>query len=93
VAFERLADHVTLVEIDEDVAVVWQTILGGEAEWLADRIVAFELSADEVDKALADPAVGIREKAFQTILRNRVNRGGILAAGAGGTRLGKMARG
>jgi site-specific DNA-adenine methylase len=29
VAFEKLADHVTLVEIDEEVASVWKTIIYG----------------------------------------------------------------
>jgi DNA adenine methylase len=93
VAFENLADHVTLVEIDEDVAAVWRTVLGGEAEWLADRIVSFDLSAETVDEALADPAARIPEKAFQTILRNRVNRGGILAAGAGRIKAGENGKG
>src|SRR3972149_4668427 len=38
VAFERLADHVTLVELDEHVAAVWKTILCGDYEWLANKI-------------------------------------------------------
>src|SRR5882724_6439806 len=41
VAFEGLADHVTLVERDPDVAAVWQTVLGEDALLLADRIIAF----------------------------------------------------
>src|SRR5271154_663015 len=33
-AFERLADHVVMVELDEQIAAVWKTILDGDAEWL-----------------------------------------------------------
>ena len=36
VAFERLADHVTFVELDEQVASVWKTIIYGDYQWLAD---------------------------------------------------------
>src|SRR5438094_10643493 len=32
VAFENLAERVTMIELDADVAAVWQTILGGEAQ-------------------------------------------------------------
>ncbi|MBN1284250.1 MAG: DNA adenine methylase [Anaerolineae bacterium] len=83
VAFERYADHVTLVELDEQVAAVWQTILGGEGEWLAEQIASFELTRENVEACLTEPADVLREKAFQTILMNRVNRGGIMAHGAG----------
>src|SRR5437870_1236520 len=40
VAAERLADHVTLVELDTQVAAVWQTIFcdPGGGEWLAHKI-------------------------------------------------------
>ena len=41
VAFSRLANHVTLVEKDDDVAAVWETILQGNARGLAERIVTF----------------------------------------------------
>src|SRR5712692_6674928 len=40
--FERLASHVILVENDLNVSAVWQTILGGQAEWLADAISSFD---------------------------------------------------
>jgi len=41
-AFEGLADHVVLVERDANIAAVWNTILGGQAKWLADQILNFE---------------------------------------------------
>ena len=45
VAFEQLADLVILVERDEQVAAVWQTIINteGGAGWLANQIVTFHL--------------------------------------------------
>lgn len=82
VAFERLAEHVVLVEIDRQVAAVWETILGGEAEWLAERITSFDLSYENVLATLADESGGSRELAFRTILKNRTYHGGILAPGA-----------
>src|SRR6266516_5535 len=39
--FEGLADHVVLVERDANIAAVWNTILGGQAKWLADQILNF----------------------------------------------------
>ena len=35
VAAEGLADHVTMIELDPDVASVWHTIFSDDAEWLA----------------------------------------------------------
>ncbi|MFN8444320.1 MAG: DNA adenine methylase [Caldilineaceae bacterium] len=93
VAFEKLASHVTLVELDEQVAAVWQTILRGEAEWLAQRIISFEMSPERVDEELAKSAESTDELAFQTILKNRVNRGGILAPGAGKVKQGENGKG
>lgn len=92
-AFESLADRVLLVERDPCVAAVWKTILGGDGEWLANRIVEFKLTARSVDAALTDEAETTRDLAFQTILRNRVNRGGILAEGAGRVKHGENGKG
>ena len=92
-ACERLARHVILVELDADVAAVWQTVLGGEAEWLASRIVRFELSSASLQSELSSPAQTPRAHAFQTILRNRTAHGGILAEGAGVIKTGEGGRG
>jgi len=93
VAFRRLTNHVTLAELDEEVAAVWQTIICGDAKRLADRIAAFDLTLDSVAKELCQTPGSLEERAFQTILRNRVNRSGILAAGAGVLRNGENGRG
>ena len=44
--FENLVETALMVELDEDVAAVWQTIIDGEAEWLASRILNFEMSRE-----------------------------------------------
>lgn len=93
VAFENLAEFITMVELDQLVSSVWRTILGDEAEWLAIQIEAFELTAANVDFVLANSNPTARELAFQTILKNRVNRGGILAPGAGRLKEGESGKG
>lgn len=91
--FEDLAAHVTLVELDEEIAAVWQTILSDDALWLGDAIAHFGLTPDNVEALLAKKAESVRERALQTIVKNRVNRGGILAAGAGRLKEGENGRG
>jgi DNA adenine methylase len=93
VAIEQLAQHVTLVEIDEQVAAVWKAIIYGDYQWLAERISSFELTPDNVDEILSSTYTSVEEQAFQTILRNRVNRGGILAPGAGKIKNGENGKG
>lgn len=94
VAAERLANHVTMVELDEQVAAVWETIINnGEAEWLADRIVNFELSPENLTRTLARKTTSVRDKAFQTILKNRTFHGGILAPGSAPLKHGENGKG
>ena len=95
VAFERLANHVLMVELDGQVAAVWRTILEGDGEWLADELIRFQLSPHSVAAALGRPDASLspRERAFNTLLKNRVNRGGILAPGAGLVKHGENGRG
>jgi len=92
-AFERLAKRVTLVEIDPDIAAVWRAILGGDSQWLAEKITAFKLTAQSVRSILCTQPRCNKERAFATILRNRVQRGGILAPGAGLLKKGENGRG
>ncbi len=94
VAFEHLADHVILVEMDERVAAVWETIItAGEGKWLANQIEQFQLTADNVNHVLSQASTTTRERAFQTILQNRTAHGGILAPGAGMIKNGEAGRG
>jgi DNA adenine methylase len=92
-AFERLAERVLLVEKDPDVSAVWRAILGGHAEWLARRVETFELTRQNVLDVLSRTPSSQRERAFATLLRNRVQRGGILAPGAGLVKQGENGQG
>ncbi len=93
VGFEQLADEVAMVELDEDVAAVWRAILGKDAKWLASRIQSFDISVDNVRAELAKPVRSVRQRAFNTILKNRTFHGGILAHGAGLLKHGENGKG
>jgi DNA adenine methylase len=94
VASERLVEKTTMVEIDTDVAAVWHTILNmEESEWLANRIVNTSLTIESVGALLNAVPTTVRERAFQTIVKNRVYRGGILAPGSGLMKLGEGGKG
>jgi len=92
-AFEALAKQVIFAESDEGVAAVWRVILNGHADWLASKIVEFDLTEHNVRDCLSSKAASLQDLAFQTILRNRVQRGGIMAPGAGLVKLGEDGRG
>ncbi len=92
-AFERLVPHTTLVELDADVASVWDAMLGQDADWLSQRVLRFDLNEQSVRKELTRSKANPRDRAFSTLLKNRVNRGGILADGAGVSKFGEKGRG
>jgi DNA adenine methylase len=91
--FEDLADRLSLVERDENVGAVWKAILDGKAEELAERIVSFTIGKALVQEALRQKPETLLDLAFQTILRNRVQRGGIMAPGATLMKQGENGRG
>jgi DNA adenine methylase len=97
VTAERLADHVTMVELDAQVAAVWQTIIEEDGGiWLADKIINFNLaslSPESLRETVEKKTHSIRERAFQTILKNRTYRGGILAAGSAPLKKGENGKG
>lgn len=93
VAAEGLAEHVTMVEMDARVASVWQTIMYGDANWLAEQIESFDFNPETVAELLAQEESAGRELAFQTVVRNRVSHGGIMAPGAGVIKNGEAGRG
>src|SRR5437870_1476875 len=82
VAMENLADRVIMAELDSNVAAVWIVVLSTGAPDLIRRIRRFEISRAAVVAELCKEAQSDIDLAFQTILRNRVQRGGILAPGA-----------
>lgn len=92
-AFEALAGQVLFSEMDGGVAAVWKVVLNGRAEWLAKEIERFDLNEKRVRAVLGRAATTVPELAFQTLLRNRVQRGGIMAVGAGLVKTGEANRG
>lgn len=91
--FEELVDSVEMVELDPYVSAVWRTILGGHSRWLTERITNFQISRRAVTEVLNNGATSLRERAFVTVVRNRVQRGGILGPTAGLLRKGERGRG
>lgn len=91
--FENLVERVVMIEMDSEVAAVWQAVMEGHAEWLADRILQFDLSHENLAKELKTPSTDVKQKAFQTILKNRTLHGGILAEGSGLLKNGENGKG
>ncbi len=92
-AFEKLAEQITMVELDEEIAAVWEVILNGKNKWLADKIYSFELTPDNIKEELNNPAKQLQDIAFCTILKNRIFHGGILAKGSGMIKNGENGKG
>ncbi|MDR0749821.1 MAG: DNA adenine methylase [Tannerellaceae bacterium] len=92
-AFENLANHITMIEKDEEIAAVWEIILNGESQWLAGKILSYNLTVDNIKAELYRPDKQIQDVAFCTILRNRIFHGGILAKGSGMIKNGENGKG
>lgn len=90
---ENLVDRVILADIDKQIAAVWETILNGNAEWLAQRIINFNLTKENLLTELAEERSSTKEIAFQTILKNRTFHGGILANGSSLMKFGENGKG
>lgn len=91
--FENLVPSAVMVELDEDIAAVWQAVVNGHAAWLAQRILQFDLTKGTVMAELSRRPLDVKERAFQTILKNRTCHGGILADGAGFVKHGENGKG
>lgn len=92
-AFEKLADQIIMVEMDEEIAAVWEVILNGENKWLADKIYSYNLTHANIKSDLDNPNKQLQDIAFCTILKNRVFHGGILAKGSGMIKHGENGKG
>ncbi len=93
VAYYQLADKCIMIEKDEDVASVWKTILYGDWEWLINQIKSINLTTKTAKEVINTPAKSNEEKAFKTILKNRVCHGGIMANGSGFVKHGENGKG
>jgi len=91
--FENLVERAVMVELDDEVASVWESVVSGDAEWLANRILRFRMTREAVLQELKKTPATTREKAFQTILKNRTLHGGILAEGSRFIRYGENGKG
>ncbi len=92
-AAEHLADRVYMSELDPDVASVWQTTLSSDSEWLINKILNFPRCTKTAAEIFETPPKTTRDRAFQTILRNRLLHGGILAPGSRMIRSGENGKG
>jgi DNA adenine methylase len=90
---ENWVDEALLVELDPDVAAVWQVVTDGDALLLGEKILSFDLTYDNVVAELAGSSEKNLDKAFRTVLKNRTFHGGILAPGAGLIKAGEAGKG
>ncbi|MCL5067447.1 MAG: DNA adenine methylase, partial [Thaumarchaeota archaeon] len=90
---EKRVRKALMVELDEDIASVWQTLLSDDAQWLAERIMKFSVTKSNVESLFARKPSTLRERAFAVIVKNRVSHGGILANGAGLLKHGENGKG
>jgi DNA adenine methylase len=93
VAFENLAEHIEMIELDEEVAAVWEVILNGKNKWLADKILNFDLTYENAKAEFDKADKQIQDIAFCTILKNRIFHGGIIAKGSGIIKNGENGKG
>ena len=91
--FEEFVSKAVMVELDDEIAAVWQTIVAGYSNWMANRIVNFDLTKESVIKEISKKPLNYRDKAFQTILKNRTLHGGIIANGSGFIKHGENGKG
>ncbi|MBQ6208785.1 MAG: DNA adenine methylase [Prevotella sp.] len=90
---EHFFSHAVMVEMDDDIAATWQTILSDDCQWMIERIASFHVTIENVNEAISHSKEGTKELAFSTIVRNRTNHGGILAKGSGHIKTGENGRG
>lgn len=91
--FEGLIERVLMVELDDEIAAVWKVVVNGESEWLAGKILQFDMSKANVAATIRRDSADCRDTAFKTIIKNRTFYGGILAPGAGFIKNGKSGKG
>ena len=85
-AAEGWVDHVRLVEMDDDIAAVWNlTIHGSDADFekFTEGILAVDFTTENVRAIIDSRPRSAHKKALRTIVKNRAQRGGIMAPGAG----------
>ena len=92
-AFENLAERVIMTELDPEVSAVWETIFSDDNQWLADKILHFNLNIETAREALQADIKQVRDIGFNTILKNRICHGGIITKGSGFIKNGENGKG
>lgn len=93
-AFENLVSNIIMGEIDEEVAAVWESVINSsDSNWLAEQIIKLDLTLENANRIINTPPSGMREMALQTIIKNRIYHGGILAKGSGFLKYGENGKG
>lgn len=90
---EGLVDRALIVELDPDVASVWETLCSGQDEDLCRLIAEFEPTTESVAALIAKPPRSTLQRAFATIVKNRTYHGGIIARGSSPMTHGENGRG
>lgn len=93
IAATKLAKRCLMIERDDEIAAVWKTLIYGDAKWLAQRILEFDLTHETANEIIESTPKTTEEKAFRTILKNRTYHGGILAPGSGLLKNGENGKG
>jgi DNA adenine methylase len=89
----NICQKALLIELDPNIAAVWKTILGREWKRFTEKIKTFNPTIASLERELVVTAVSTFERAWQTILLNRINHGGITAVGSGRLRRGEGDKG
>lgn len=95
-ANEGLVEKVELVEVDDDVSAVWDCIINGseaDTATLIKKITNLDVTLENVQEIITSKPRAIHSRAFRTIVKNRCQRGGIMAPGAGLVKAGEGGRG
>jgi DNA adenine methylase len=90
---EQLVNNSLIIELDQDIAAVWETMLGENGRYFAEKVRDFIFTEETVSSVLYSRPMDLAEHAFQTHLKNRVARNGILAPGAGILKNGESSHG
>lgn len=95
-AAENWVDHVRLVELDDEIAAVWSLTIDGtdtDFEKFLHGIETFPFDEQHVKNMIDSRPRTAHRRALRTIVKNRAQRGGIMAPGAGVMKTGEAGRG
>ena len=92
---EKFSEKSYFAELDSEVARVWNNVLSDNGCELAELVEGFKVSKAAANRLFAHAANGaeLSEKALAVLVRNRIQRGGVLAPGAGRLKDGENEKG